>query len=211
MAVIGSRPPEAKQIKNPRWYLPQCAIIELNKPWEQAMDYRELGETEINAHLLDGFERQQEVVKCWRKPGGTWIIADDSFIDQWSMEERKELIMALKDTVHAGGVVFAAVAGDGLKGFASVEPNPFGSECSYLDLSNLHVSKELRGLGIGRQLFLLCVSWARRRGADKLYISAHSAVETQAFYRAMGCVEAAEYSARHVKKEPYDCQLEYIL
>ena len=44
--------------------------------------------------------------------------------------------------------------------------------------------------------------------AKKLYISAHSAVESQAFYKAMGCVEAEEYNAEHVEKEPYDCQLE---
>lgn len=175
------------------------------------MEYRELGEAEISGRLLDGFERRQEVVKCWRKLDGAWVVADDPFIDQWSGEERAELIKALRGTVHAGGVVFAAFSGDALKGFASVEPDPLGSGGNYLDLSNLYVSEELRGLGIGRRLFLMCVSWARERGVGKLYISAHSSVETQAFYRAMGCAEAAEYSARHVKKEPYDCQLEYVL
>ena len=45
-------------------------------------------------------------------------------------------------------------------------------------------------------------------GAGKLYISAHSAVESQAFYKSMGCVEAGEYNPEHVEKEPYDCQLE---
>ena len=44
---------------------------------------------------------------------------------------------------------------------------------------------------------------------SKLYISGHSAVETQAFYKAMGCVEAKEYNQKHVELEPYDCQLEY--
>lgn len=175
------------------------------------MEYRELGEAEISGRLLDGFERRQKVVKCWRKLDGVWAVAHDPFIDQWSGEERAELIRALRDTVHAGGVVFAAFSGNALKGFASVDPNPLGSQGKYLDLSNLHVSEEMRGLGTGRRLFLMCVSWARERGAGKLYISAHSAVETQAFYRAMGCVEAAEYSAWHVKKEPYDCQLEYVL
>ena len=42
----------------------------------------------------------------------------------------------------------------------------------------------------------------------KLYISAHSAVESQAFYKAMGCVEAEVYHQGHVEEEPYDCQLE---
>lgn len=72
------------------------------------MEYRELGETEISGRLLDGFERRQEVVKCWRKLDGVWAVAHDPFIDQWSGEERAELIRALRDTVHAGGVVFAA-------------------------------------------------------------------------------------------------------
>lgn len=49
---------------------------------------------------------------------------------------------------------------------------------------------------------------ARRK---KLYLSAHSAVETQAFYAAMGCVEAREYNEAHVASEPFDCQMEYAL
>ena len=53
--------------------------------------------------------------------------------------------------------------------------------------------------------------WAKAKGAKKLYISAHSSVESQAFYKAIGCREAEEYSQPHVEKEPCDCQLEKIL
>lgn len=53
--------------------------------------------------------------------------------------------------------------------------------------------------------------WAQEHGAKKLYISAHSAVESQAFYETVGCVEAEECNQGHVEKEPYDCQLECIL
>ena len=95
-----------------------------------------------------------------------------------------------------------------LKGFVSVEPGLFGGEHRYLDLSSLHVSEDVRHEGIGRELFLAAKEWARRQGACKLYISAHSAVETQAFYRKMGCVEAELYHQEHVEREPYDCQLE---
>lgn len=52
---------------------------------------------------------------------------------------------------------------------------------------------------------------AKAHRAKKLYISDHSAVESQAFYRAMGCVEAREYNEEHVLREPYDCQLEIEL
>lgn len=33
----------------------------------------------------------------------------------------------------------------------------------------------------------------------------------QAFYRALGCVEAQVYNKEHVEKEPYDCQMECVL
>lgn len=66
----------------------------------------------------------------------------------------------------------------------------------------------MRRKGIGKTLFLLAKEWAKQKGSKKLYIYAHSAVESQAFYKSMGCVEAEVYNQKHVKDEPYDCQLE---
>ena len=83
-----------------------------------------------------------------------------------------------------------------------------GTEDRYLDLSSIHVSEDMRGSGIGKELFRAAKKWAREKGADRLYISAHSAVESQAFYKAMGCMEAAVYDSEHTAREPYDCQLE---
>ena len=95
-----------------------------------------------------------------------------------------------------------------LKGFVSVEAGLFGENKEYLDLSSIHVSLDMRGNGIEKELFRLSKKWAKEHGAKKLYISAHSSVETQAFYKAMGCVEAEEYSQKHIDREPFDCQLE---
>lgn len=75
-------------------------------------------------------------------------------------------------------------------------------------MSSIHVSEDMRGQGIGRSLFASAKEWALKKGAEKLYISAHSAMETQEFYKAMGCVEAEEYSQRYIETEPYDCHLE---
>ena len=69
----------------------------------------------------------------------------------------------------------------------------------------------MRHQGIGEKLFSEAKRWAKNNGGKKLYISAHSAVESQAFYRKMGCVEAALYNKEHVEQEPYDCQLECSL
>ncbi len=175
------------------------------------MEYRKIDMAELGLPLFSRFIRRQVVTKCWRKIDGEWVIKDISFIDDAKPDEYGHLVKHLKTTLSTGGTVFGAFEDGGLKGFASVEGKPIGSRGQYLDLSCMHVSQDMRGRGIGKRLFTLAAAWAGEHGAEKLYISAHSAVETQAFYKAMGCVEAEEYSAAHVEKEPADCQLELVL
>ena len=166
---------------------------------------------EINRSLFNDFQRHQKVTKCWRKIDDQWVIKDVPFIDKWSEEEYKELISFLKNTLRTGGIVYGALKRDKLKGLASVESSLFGMNSQYLDLSNIHVSEDMRGQSIGKKLFQLSAAWARAQGAQKLYISGHSAVESQGFYKTVGCVEALEYNKELTEKEPYDCQLEYLL
>ncbi len=170
--------------------------------------YRNLKEDEINLELFCAFDRRQIVNDCLRKENGKWVVKSDPFIDDWSREDYEFLVRCLKNTVMTGGLVCGAFSGDKCKGFVSVEGNPIGSCRQYMDLSSIHVSRDMRGQGIGRELFAIAKKFVQERNVSKLYISAHSAVESQAFYRAMGCVEAEEYDAGHVAKEPYDCQLE---
>lgn len=174
-----------------------------------AVMYRELEANEIERQLFAQFIRRQEVTMCRRREKGEWVVREDPFIDDWTEEDYQILIKCLKNTVHTGGFVYGAFAGGVLKGFTSVEAALFGGENRYLDLSCIHVSEDMRGRGIGQKLFAAAAEWAGQKGAGKLYISSHSAVETQAFYQAMGCVEAQEYNKEHVEREPYDCQLEY--
>jgi len=170
-----------------------------------------LEEDELCRELFHGFIRRQVVTKCWRRENGNWVIKDAPFIDDWSEGDYQTLISCLKNTISTGGIVFAACLDGELKGFASVESSFFGKEHEYLDLSSIHVSADVRNSGIGKSLFIMAKNWAKEHGAKKLYISAHSAIESQAFYRKLGCVEAREYDQRHVDAEPFDCQLECIL
>ncbi len=172
------------------------------------IQYKPIKEQEINRALFHDFIRRQVVTDCWRKVNGEWCIQSDPFIDNWSEEDYKTLIVCLKNTVSTGGFVYGAFENGSLKGFVSVEPKLFGSMQQYLDLSSIHVSQDMRGQGIGKALFLAAKEWAKKHGAQKLYISAHSAVESQSFYHAMGCVDSQEYNQRHVEAEPFDRQLE---
>ena len=172
------------------------------------IQYRNLYTDEICRELFKDFILHQVVTKCRRKENDKWVIKDAPFIDDWSEEDYKILILCLKNTVLSGGFVYAAFDENRLKGFVSVESELFGGEQKYLDLSSIHVSEDMRGRGVGSELFLSAKRWAKEHGAQKLYISAHSAVESQEFYRKMGCTEASVYHQKHVEQEPYDCQLE---
>ncbi len=173
--------------------------------------YRTLTEHEICRDLFQHFIRHQVVTDCWRRDNGKWVIRPDPFIDEWTEKDYQVLIADLQETARFGGFVYAAFCDGQLKGFVSVTSELFGTSKQYLDLTNIHVSEDQRRCGIGKALFAAARKWAKEHGAGKLYISAHSAVESQAFYAWVGCVEAKEYSQSHVEKEPFDCQLEYVL
>jgi len=177
----------------------------------ETIRYKELTKNEIELSLFLDFNRYQEVKKCWRKENKEWVLKDISFTEQWGPKEYQFLVKCLKSTIDTGGTVFGGFKDHILVGFASLENQFFGLKKEYLQLSSIHISNNNRGKGIGKKLFILICEKAKKIGAKKLYISAHSSQETQAFYKAMGCVEAIEYNEALIAKEPDDCQLEYIL
>ena len=174
-------------------------------------EFRTVAREELTMELFSQFRRRQVVDGCLRQEQEQWVVKSDPFVDQWSREDYEFLIKCLKNTLETGGVVFGAFSQGVFKGFASVEGKPVGSKGQYRDLTSLHVSEELRGAGIGRRLFEMAALWAKAQGGKKLYISSHSAVETQRFYQAMGCVDAKELLEEHVAREPLDRQLELVL
>lgn len=183
---------------------PACALERIL----MYIEIRKVVENELIPALFADFIRHIVVVKCRRKTDDGWTVVDDPFVDDWSEEEYQFLVQCLTNTIRTGGVVLGAFCNGVLKGFASVEAEMFGGENRYLDLTSLHVSEDMRGLGIGSRLFEAAKAWAADHGALKLHISSHSAIETQVFYARMGCVEAVEYRQAHVEAEPFDCQLE---
>lgn len=175
------------------------------------LTYEILTEPQITLSLFRHFNRYQEVRRCWRKEEGVWVLKDIAFVDDWSLIQYEFLVKCLKHTVDTGGFVFGGFTQGRLIGFASVESRRFGSRKQYVQLSCIHVSCESRGTGLGKGLFQCAIAAGRKLGAEKLYISAHSAEETQAFYHAMGCVEAEEYDKELSEAEPCDCQMEFVL
>ncbi|SFJ16959.1 Acetyltransferase (GNAT) domain-containing protein [Paenibacillus sp. UNC496MF] len=166
---------------------------------------------EVLPEMLDSFERFQLTTRVLFNDRGTWRETEDSFEDDWTLERKRQIVEHFKDAIKHGGAVVIAKQGAQLVGFAVIEAVPFGSEFIYRELSFLHVTRSVRGRKAGEHLFLKAKEVAKLLGADKLYIGTHPSVETQHFYRKMGCAPAVEINEFIYQREIRDIQLEITL
>ncbi|ANC79126.1 hypothetical protein ABE65_020885 [Fictibacillus phosphorivorans] len=172
---------------------------------------RVVGVMELTDDFLNEFNRYQVTKQVWYVEDKSYKVKDDYFMDDWSPERKIQVIEELRRCLSSGGVVVAAWLQKQLVGFANIESERFGSEAQYVELPYLHVTNEIRGMGIGKKLFSLCCQEAKRFGGKKLYIAAHPSIESQSFYSAVGCSPAEEVIECIFKREPLDIQLEKAL
>ncbi|MBM7558403.1 GNAT family N-acetyltransferase [Marinitoga litoralis] len=171
------------------------------------MEFKVLEEKDIDINILDNFNRFQETKFMYKDNE----IIENHFIDDWTLQDKRNRALSLINTVKDGGIVVGVFENNNLIGFGKI-PNKFlGEKNEYLELDSFHVSKEYRNKGIGKKLFLMLAKLAKEKGAKKLYIGAHPSIETQAFYRKMGCVPAKEIIREIYDREPLDIQLEFDL
>lgn len=176
------------------------------------MEIVEIAEDELRQDLLKYFNRYQEVNLVWRIIDGEKVLKENRFIEEWDENLKQEIINEdFTICLKHGGAVYGAFHGGKMIAFAALLHDFFGTNKQYLQLMQLHVSNEYREFGIGKRLFYICADKAREWGAEKLYISSHSAEETQGFYKSLGCVDAVEINKRLAEHEPCDIQLEYVL
>ena len=173
--------------------------------------YRRLDNTNFTGHSLDDFVRHQTVTACWRKIGNDWKLVPNVYEENWSQVQCRETAEDMARHINLDQTGFGAFDGERIIGFATVSHRMFGAAARYVQLVCFQISKEYRRQGIGRELFSMACEEARRLGADKLYISAHSSKESQAAYRALGCTPAEEVNEELAAAEPFDVQMEYRL
>ena len=155
--------------------------------------------------------RHQTVTECWRKINDDWRLVPNVFEENWSPEQCREIAEDVVQHISLDQTGFGAFDGGRIIGFAIVSHRIFGTASRYVQLVCFQISEEYRRQGIGRKLFSLACEEARRLGAEKLYISAHSSKESQAAYRALGCMPAEEVNEGLAAAEPFDVQMEYRL
>jgi ribosomal protein S18 acetylase RimI-like enzyme len=173
------------------------------------IEYKELKIGDINYSILAHFNRYQEIKKCYRKEEGIWVIKNIEFIENWDDKRKAENIPYFIETINNGGYVFGAFDNMKLIGYAVLENKKFGSKKQYIQLDSIQVSYGYRNIGIGKELFKLCINGAKKIGTEKIYISANSSEETQGFYLSIGCKDAEEIDNKLFEKEPFDRHMEY--
>jgi GNAT superfamily N-acetyltransferase len=191
---------------------PQSSLATRKPLTVPQITYRRLELSDLLPDMLKSFHRYKEVKKSWRKIEGEWVLIDNPYIEDWNDDFRYELITEdFPQAIKSGGALFGAYDDDNLIGFFALDGNLIGSEKQYAWLVYCHVSADYRHHGIGRELFSLVAEAARELGAKKMYISANSSEESQAFYRAVGCVHAEEINPELFELEPYDVHMEFVL
>ena len=175
------------------------------------INYQRLNVDNFTGHSLDDFVRRQMVAACWRKIGNDWQLVPNVYEENWSQELCREIAEDVVHHINLDQTGFGAFDGERIIGFATVSRRIFGAAARYVQLVCFQISEEYRRQGIGRKLFSMACEEARRLGADRLYISAHSSKESQAAYRALGCTPAEEVNEEPAAAEPFDVQMEYRL
>ena len=175
------------------------------------MEIKQLCLSDINTHMLDKFNRYQEVKKCWKRNGDKYELYDNSYIRKWEESNKQSAIDSFAWCINHGGYVVAAFIEQNIIGFANIDAELFGSNKQYALMGVMHVSFEYRNRGIGKRLFFVICELAKTLYAKKVYISAGSSEDTMAFYWQMGCVDAIEINQTLAKNEPHTIHLEFNL
>lgn len=173
--------------------------------------FERLTKQNFNAFSLDAFVRHQDATRCWRNVDGKWTLLPIAFTEDWDLAERRDIAKNIAENLDGSIVGYGAFADATVVGYITIGTDPFGSRSQYVQLVEFEVSEAFRGRKIGKRLFELGCNAAKALLAEKLYISAHSSEESQAAYKALGCVHAEEINAKLAEAEPCDVQMEYRL
>lgn len=178
---------------------------------------REVAYGEITEDWLDSFERYQESTQWYHYEGDELVLGEEWFVDDWDLEEKREKAAFIRQSLTEGAALIAAfhtpelcqgadnagtaresaaasntmdpAQAETLAGFTLVLPPV---KDGYAELSKLHVARSMRHKGLGRALFLEAKRAARAMGAQWLFMATNPAMETQQFYRAVGCEDGRD-------------------
>ena len=155
-------------------------------------------------------DRREVIDNVYSLENGLLVLHPEHFDMQgWPPGEAALYTPILLDCFDRGGWFCGVFDNDQLVAVVVLESKWIGSANDQLQMKFLHVSRDYRGLRLGKQLFDLAKQQAASRGAAQMYISATPSEHTINFYLRQGCVVASEVDPDLFALEPDDIHLVY--
>ena len=162
--------------------------------------------------LVWTIDRREVIHNTYRLVDGALALRPDYFDMQgWPPGDHDLSTRLLRDCCDHGGWCYGLFDDARLIGVAVLERRFIGQPADMLQLVFLHVSRDYRDQGLGRQLFMRAAAVAREHGARRMYVSATPSEHTINFYLGLGCVLAPEPDPTLLALEPDDIHLEFVL
>lgn len=162
--------------------------------------------------LVWTIDRREVIYNTYRLVDGALALRPDYFDMQgWPPSDHDLSTRLLCECCEHGGWCYGLFDEDRLIGVAVLESRFIGQPADMLQLVFLHISRDYRDQGLGRQLFMRAAEVARTQGARRVYISATPSEHTIHFYRGLGCVLSPAPDPALLALEPDDIHLEFVL
>jgi GNAT superfamily N-acetyltransferase len=150
------------------------------------------------------------------RDGGLVVVDEHVERTRWTQAYYDVRLPRLYASVDADGVGWSVLAPsasgcDRLVAISVIDGRRMGAGLDMLDLTFIHVTRELRGSGVGGELFDRSVELVRERGAKRMYVSASDSRGTVDFYLRRGMTLAAPPDPRLHEIGPNDIHLELAL
>ena len=140
--------------------------------------------------------------------GGALVLLDERIeVPRWGQAYYVARLPRLYTSFDHDGGGWSVFDDDRLVAIAVLDGRWMGADLDTLDLTFIHVSRELRGSGVGGELFDRTATLARERGAKRLYVSSSDSRATVDFYTRRGLRLADPPDAALSALEPTDVQL----
>jgi GNAT superfamily N-acetyltransferase len=161
---------------------------------------REMNSSEVNR--ISEIDRTEHITKYYKRKGETIEVIDIEFrVPPWNSREKiKEWFPIAENYQNMWGAfdrgklvgfsVYRSQLDDGMAQFAI-----------------LHVSRDFRGKGIGRELSKKVIDKARSEGKRRIYLTASPTKSTVDFYLKLGFELAEQLNEELYKLEPNDIHM----
>lgn len=161
---------------------------------------------------LPEIDRSEEADQTYVVRDHQLVLLDEGFTHPgWDQAYYDVRLPRLYISFDNEGSGWSVIEDGRLVAIAVLDGRWIGPDHDTLDLTFFHVSRHLRGHGVGRQLWDRSLDLARSRAANHLYVSASDSKRTVDFYLTRGMHLAPAPDPALFKVGPTDIHLEMPL